>query len=56
MICGAALIGKNHRDSAGERLGHDHAEGFVGRGMNKNIDAAEKLLRIDAPEEVDGRF
>ena len=53
---GTALVGKNHRDSAGEGFGHDHAEGFVGRRMNKNIDAAEKFLRVGAPEKLDGRL
>ena len=56
VVGGAALVGKNHRDSAGEGFGHDHAEGFVGRGVNQDVDPAEEILRIGAPEKLDGRL
>ena len=56
MFCCTALIGENHRNTAGEGFGHDHAEGFVGRRVNQDIDAAEEILRVGAAEELDGRF
>ena len=56
MVGGAASVGKNHRDTASKGFGHNHTEGFIGRGMNKNIDTAEKFLRIGAAEKLDGRL
>ena len=56
VVGGTALVGKNHRDSAGEGFGHDHAEGFVGRGVNQDVDPAEETLRVGAAEKLDGRF
>jgi hypothetical protein len=56
VVGGTALVGKNHRDSAGESLGHDHTEGLVGGRVDKDVDAAEEIVRIGAPEELDGRF
>jgi hypothetical protein len=56
VVGGAALVGENHRDSAGEGFGHDHAEGLVGRGVNQDVDPAEEILRVGAAEKLDGRF
>jgi hypothetical protein len=52
VIRGPALIGENNRDAAGEGFGHDHAKGFVGSGVNENIDLVEKVLRIGATQEL----
>jgi len=49
---GTALIGKNNRDTAGEGFRHNHAKGFIGSGVNENIDLVEEVLRIGAAQEL----
>ena len=50
MIRGTALVGEDDRNAAGERLGHDHAEGLVGGRVDEDVDAAEEFLRVGAAE------
>lgn len=52
VIRGAALVGKDDGDMAGEGFGHDHAEGFVGGGVDEDVDLAEEILRVGAAEDL----